>query len=204
MARSVFEGTEYREFWKMPLALNDYPAADLSGESERALIQVVGLREAWLNGRVSEGRSEFESLLFLISTGDGGALLKAYQLLLRKLHDLNALLNQVLGARNLCEPVRPYSREILQNVVQKFFVGDVQIWAAALNKRQYALQAALEELEPAFESVLSDEYRSWAKQRDALFSEARHAIKMHVQKVQILLNEDSLQSWCTERKLSPS
>jgi hypothetical protein len=200
MARSIFEGPEYREFWKMPLALNDYPSADLSGESERALMQLVGLRDAWLNGRVSEGRSDFESLLFQISTGDGGALLKAYQLLLSKLYDLNALLNHVLGARNLCEPVRPYSREILQNVVQKFFVGDVQVWAAALNKRQYALQAAMEALEPAFESVLSAEYLSWSKQRDALFFETRHAIQMHVQKIQILLNEDSLSAWCAQRK----
>lgn len=199
MARSIFEGPEYRAFWKLPVTLEGYPAADLVGEPERALIQLSSLRDAWLSGRVNEGRSEYESLLFLVSTGDGGLLLKAHVLLLRKMHDLNITLDRVLSESNLCAPERPYSREILQNVVQKFFVGDVQVWAATLTKRQYSLQTALKDFESAFESVLSAEYLSWAKQRDALFLEARQAIQTHVQKVQILLNEDSLSAWCAQR-----
>ncbi len=199
IARSVFEGPEYKAFWKMPRALEAYPEADLSGESERAFHKLVLMRGAWLRGNVTKERGAFEQQLFLVSSGDGGAVLKAHVLLLRQIQQLNNVLDSVLASEKICTASRPYSEEVLRNVVQKFFVGDVQEWAAALNKRQYANTEALAALETAFIDVLNDEYLDWAKQRDTLFKETRQAVQKHVEKLQTLLTQEALKAWCLER-----
>lgn len=199
IARSVFEGSEYRAFWKMPRTLEGYPSANLSGESERAFHKLVLMRDAWLGGSVSKDRDAFERQLFLVSSGDGGALLKAHLVLLRQVQKLNQLLDAVLASNKLCAAMTPYSEEVLSNVVQKFFVGDVQLWAAALNKRQYANSDALTALESAFVGVLSQEYLGWAKQRNRLFDEVRQGMQRHVEKLQILLTKEALKAWCSER-----
>ena len=199
LARPVFEGPEYRSFWKMPSAIGGYPSRDLSGEAERALHKLVSMRADWLSGQVTKERDAFEQQLFLVSTGDGGALLKAYTVLLRQMQELNNLLDSVLRSQKLCAVKAPYSNAVLRNVVQKFFVGDVQVWAAALNKRQYAISVALTQLEDAFGAVLTKEYLGWARQRDALFKKTRQAVQIHVEKLQILLAEEALKAWCLER-----
>ncbi|WP_231871709.1 DUF3080 family protein [Oleiphilus sp. HI0079] len=199
IALSVLGGPEYKAFWKMPRALERYPSADLSGESERAFYKLVSMRDTWLSGDVRTDRELFERQLFLISSGDGGALLKATALLLKRMQLLNDLLDSVLASEKLCTARTLYSFDVLANVVQKFFVGDVQVWAAALSKRQYANSTAIASLEGAFFDLLSNDYLSWMKRRDRLFNETRHAVQQHVEKLKILLTQEALKARCSER-----
>lgn len=197
VAKALFEGEEYRSFWDKPIKLGGYPK-QLSSEPMMALSKVGQLLKAWSAGEVSHGVSELESQLFLIAQGDGGALVKAYELLNRELQTSNQTLERAIRSRTLCKQPNAYSRDILSNVVEKFFVGEVQVWASDLNRRQYEVMAAILPLEHAMSQDLSKDYLRWKERRDALFINATEQIKDHVQRLKILLEPDLLEKSLTE------
>lgn len=197
VAKALFEGEEYRSFWDKPLQLGGYPT-QLSSEPIMALSKVGQLLKAWSAGEVSKGVSDIEGQLFLIAQGDGGALVKAYELLNRELQASNQILDHAIRSRTLCKQPNAYSRDILSNVVEKFFVGEVQAWASALNRRQYAIMAAVRPLERVMKQDLSKDYFSWKERRDALFVNATEQIKAHVQRLKILLEPDLLKESLVE------
>jgi hypothetical protein len=72
-------------------------------------------------------------------------------------------------------------------VVQKFFVGEVQPWSAALNQRYHQLLDPIRTLEETLAAVLPPDYRTWRDQRDALLGASRKGPSTHVRRLQALL-----------------
>ena len=197
VAKAVFEGDEYRSFWGKPITLGEYPAG-LSGEPIMALSRLNALLVTWSTGGVSDGVADLESQLFLVAQGDGGALIKAYELLNHALEVSDQVLDRALSSAALCQRSDVYSRDILSNVVQKFFVGEVQAWASALNRRQYEIMAAIEPLEKAMHQNLTQDYLRWRAQRDALFQKTTEQVRGHVQRLKVFLEPELLSETLAE------
>ena len=89
-----------------------------------------------------------------------------------------------------------FSSKILQNVVQKYFVGEVQHWAADLNRRQYALSEAMADLEGELAPMLSESYARWTKERAAVFQRNKVLIQRHVLLIGKLIDEEKLAAHC--------
>jgi len=81
---------------------------------------------------------------------------------------------------------------ILLNVVQQFFVGDVQVWAAEVNRVLYRVMAPHGRLEAALTAVQPDVYRSWVAARDAQLAMIKTGSIEHVAAVEPLLRSCGL------------
>jgi Protein of unknown function (DUF3080) len=196
IAKVFLESQELREFWKTSGVAPDYPAG-LSIEPLQALIALSNSIDQWLAGNYSEGAAELETMLFNIQMGDGGDLLNAAWRAQLHLSRLNQYLDGVLDSLKQCKATAlGYSPVILKNVVEKFFVGDVQVWAADLNRRQYALYEAYRSLEKSLEEHTSPDYSQWANSRDQLFERMKDEVKKHVMRLKILQDEAAVAAFC--------
>lgn len=194
-ARATIADDELRSFWRAPLSLGDYPLST-GLETLQALERLGGYAQSWGKGRYGDGLEEFENSLGLVSIGDGGALLKSYLLLDAYLDGLNTYLDSVLASTLLCQRNDVYSPAILLNVVQKYFIQDVQVWAAGLNRRYYAIHSAIEPLEKVLAEYTSDAYKQWSESREALAERVKSRLQLHVAKLQVLLKPTKLKEWC--------
>ena len=97
-----------------------------------------------------------------------------------------AAADQILVARMaggpLCGPGRrPPAADILDNVVNRFFIGAIQPRAAALNRRYHELLPPITELEQMLDPALPAAYQAWRGRRDAQFAALAEAPRRHVQ-----------------------
>lgn len=172
---------EYRAFWQQARAPGTYPASG-GATSAAALLAINAMAERWLGGDYSADGTEFELLLGEVAGGGGGALLQA---MLRQQAWLAAA-NEVIAARiergPLCATgIRHRAAEILPNVVRKFFIGELQPRAAALDRSRYQLLPAVTALEARLAPILPDTYSLWMQTRNRLIDTATTAPREHVE-----------------------
>ncbi|WP_116367042.1 DUF3080 family protein [Parahaliea mediterranea] len=180
-------GPEYRNFWRRPGELADYPG-NTSSAVITALEAINALSVRWLGGDYRADNTEFELLLSKVNKGDGGALLAALAMQSSWLATADAMLADKAAQGPLCRgPIRPTAADILPNVVATYFAGDIQRWSAALNQRQYALLAPLRALEAQLAGAQPPAYQQWRQARDARIDTWHSAPRRHVQAVQQLL-----------------
>lgn len=188
--RVVLRETEARSFWRAQAQANDYPA-EVSEQIPLALGQLEQLAadfsapELTLEDSLLDS-SQLESWLFQLNQGDGGQLYRAlmhYQL------GIEAANNMLVQAqqRACASPRSKEQRMRLENVVQKFFVDEVQAWAAQLSQRYYALIPPYQKLEAHFVELESEDYRTWRRERDASMRQALESAKRHVELIQAFL-----------------
>ena len=171
---------EFERLWHVPEQLGDYDVnADLPLES--ALGTLAFWVTEWLAGRYDYDESAFENALGVVRHGNAGYWLRAAALISSELDAANALVFARLDRRPLCFNQQPSQQgRILLNVVQQFFVGDVQVWAADINRVLYRVLAPHRQLEQALAGVQPAGYLQWAAERDAQLGDIQAAPKSHV------------------------
>jgi len=180
-------GPEYRNMWQPPQNLGSYPE-QTSSVPLTALAEINASTRRWLAGDYAANNMAFEIQLSEVAKADGGALLKALALQAAWLEAADALLQARRQRGPLCSgPIRPAAASILRNVVEKFFVGEVQPWSAALGRRQHELLPLVTALESALESALPVAYRRWQEQRNASLAAWTAAPRQHVGELQEVL-----------------
>jgi hypothetical protein len=180
-------GIEYRDFWRAPAELGDYPA-DTGSTVITALESINRDVALWLNGDYSADGARFELALSEIARGDGGELLAALALQAQLLGSADEAIERRVARGELCTAGRvPEAAPILRTVVQKFFLGTVQPWSATLNQRYHELLDPIRELEDTLEASLPEAYAAWKRERDAALESRRAAPSTHVRRLQALL-----------------
>ncbi|MEP0202908.1 MAG: DUF3080 family protein [Halioglobus sp.] len=179
---------EFATFWQQPNRLGDYPR-NTSSAVISALEAINAHTLRWLSGDFAANNLEFELLLSEVARGDGGALAKALSSQDLWLSGANTMLQVTRAAGGLCDTgFKPASATILENVVRKYFIGEIQPVAATLNRRHHQLIPAIEALEESLFSALPDSYRSWRKIRQETLTQAATAPRRHVQQLKTLLD----------------
>lgn len=190
--QATLGASEMRAFWQAPAALGDYPAATAS-QVPMAAARLLHRAERWLSGDWKVNAAALENDLRVLKTGDGGALLRSWQLLADELGRGTLLLQNRLAKRPLCFNGQPNRRaRILFNVVQQKFIAEVQPWTVELNRRRYELLPAITQLEQTLASAEPVSYRRWRQQRDQQFSAAFAAPRLHVDALQPLFKQCGL------------
>jgi Protein of unknown function (DUF3080) len=177
---------EYRKFWKRPALPGNYPA-----NTGSAVITALGAinnhARRWLTGDFLANNREFETLLGEVARGDGGALLQALAGQAAWLASANQLLQQRLAQGPLCSPGRrPAASDILENVIRKYFIGDIQPWSAAVGRRYHELLSPIAELEQLLGATLPPPYRNWQIARNAQLTTMVQAPRLHVEQLQLI------------------
>jgi hypothetical protein len=145
---------EYRDFWRRRSLEASYPAST-SSSVITALEAVNAMVRRWLSGDYRADNLEFEILLGEIATGDGGTLLAALARQGEWLASADRLLADRMQRKPLCTPgFRPDAADILHNVVVKYFIGEIQPAAAALERRRQQLLSPVALLEAQLSSAL--------------------------------------------------
>lgn len=179
---------EYRKLWQVPQELGDYPAATSSSVLS-ALAAINAASGRWLAGDYRADNLDFEVQLSEVARGDGGALLKALALQAVALESGNAVLEQRLQQGPLCKgEFRPAAADIVRTVIEKYFIGTIQPWSAALGRRQHELLPPITHLEEQLGAVIPAAYRHWQQQRDTGLSSWTRAPRDHVAALQNLLD----------------
>lgn len=182
---AILAGPEYAALWRWQAQLADYPAAT-AGDVVAALVALDALVGRWLSGDYTVDPAAFELLLSELRGGDGGALLHAA--LLQDAHlgpGTRAL--AMTSPDVFCPGGRRTERaRVLATVVQKFFVGDVQVWLAAVSQRRHQLLPPIGGIEAALAKVLPDTYLHWQQQRDRALDRLAESPRAHVNALQAL------------------
>ena len=175
---AVLLGQEARTFWQIPLELDDYPN-NVGPDLPLAIARLNQLVSHWLNGDYQAGTGELENLLAHLNTGEGGILFRA----LLRYQDMLDTANQMIEQRSpsLCFNGRAQlNTGAARNVVEKYFVGDVQAWASILNQRYYQIHEEYVELEGSLLEDLPPVYITWRDQRIEQLRAALESSKLHV------------------------
>lgn len=181
--QALLNEQEAKAFWKPPITLGRYPE-HVGIAPEIAIKRLNQLSQKWLNGQYLEGINELENLLADLRTGDGGALLASLNLLSLKLQEGNQLISAYIS-QEACLSQRPsIDIRILENIIAKFFVGEVQVWAAQLNRRYYSLIEAYQQLEQTFQDIEPELYQHWRTNRDQQLQSGINASAKHVASIE--------------------
>ncbi|MBA6413316.1 DUF3080 family protein [Parahaliea sp. F7430] len=191
LATRIFEATlvgpEFRQFWRKPAQLKDYPQ-QTSSQVISTLNAITLDVQRWLAGDYRADNQHFELQLSDINKGDGGSLLEALALQSGSLEAADRMLNTAIDNGPLCSNMlRPATADILPRVVQKHFVQGIQPWSAALEQRRFELFTALQQLEQALSAALPEVYQQWQRERMQLSAYWAAAPKRHVMALQRLL-----------------
>jgi hypothetical protein len=178
---------EYRAFWLPAPEAGGYPPV-----SSSAVISALGSLNhkirRWKDGDYRANNREFEVLLGEVAGGDGGALLQSLARQDDWLNQANRLLQLRMGKGPLCAPgVRHEAADILPNITQKYFIGEIQPGAAQMERRVYDLIPPITTLEELLTPVLPATYQSWKTERDRLLASARLAPRRHVARLKEIL-----------------
>ncbi len=179
-------GDEFREFWRGGTPGADYP--DTAGSQVITAMEAINaLVGRWLSGDYRADNWDFEILLSQVATGDGGLLLSALAMQDGWLAAADGMVSRRLDSGPLCRPgFRPEAATILDNVISRFFIGELQPGAAALGSRFHELLPSIHALETQLEPVLPEPYVTWQRRRDDQFSRFTAAPRRHVEKLQAL------------------
>ena len=185
-------GPEFRAFWKRPHRLDNYPA-NTGGQIALSLARLAALSNQWLNGNYAAGSGELERLLGDIRSGDGGALLAALDLQRSALAAASPAIQQRLEHASICIGNTPSPEgRVVDNVVRKFFIGEVQVWSVQVARRRNQLMPPVLALEQSLQKNMPDAYRIWARQRDQLLTSAADAPREHARHLAALLESCGL------------
>lgn len=178
---------EFHDFWQPPAVLGDYPE-HTSSAPLLALEAISGRVRRWLAGDYDADGRLFELDLAEVARGDGGSLLLALAEQQRQLQRASDALRQREARGPLCrEGFANRELQTLRTVIQRFYLGSVQPWAAALERRRHALLPAVTAIEELLAPVLPPAYRAWSSQRDAQLAGWSAAPARHVASIQALL-----------------
>ncbi len=185
-------GPEFRAFWKRPHRLDNYPA-NTGGQISLSLARLAELSSQWLDGNYEAGSGELERLLGNVRSGDGGALLAALDLQRSALAAAAPAIQQRLDGASICLGNTPsLEGRIVDNVVRKFFIGEVQVWSVQVARRRNQLMPPVLALEQSLRKNMPDAYRTWARQRDQLLNSATDAPREHARHLAALLESCGL------------
>ena len=81
---------------------------------------------------------------------------------------------------------------IVDNVVRKFFIAEVQVWSVQVARRRNQLMPPVLALEQSLRKAMPDAYRTWARQRNQLLASATDAPREHVRDLAALLESCGL------------
>jgi hypothetical protein len=179
---------EFRQFWRSSGDLGDYPAAT-SSAVVTALEAISSDTARWLAGDFSADDGGFELQLDAVRRGDGGALMRALALQQAWLQAADELLARHRAERGpLCQgAIRPAAATVVPTVVRKFFIGGIQPWSAAVNRRQLSLLDPLRALERQLASAAPPAYEQWRLQRERQLADWASAPRQHVRALQAFL-----------------
>ena len=200
IANAILMGPEWKAFWERPKALAHYPATT-SSQIVAALGQLTALYSQWLATQSltddwATSSREFELLLSQLRAGDGGELIMAFSIVARDMARATAMLIKMNETAPLCPLGQLTERsKAFENIVSRFFVGDIQPWLVALRQRRELLLPPVQQLERPLLAVIPDQYGQWADERDQLLSGHTTLIKRHISAIQIAL------SGCTRHSL---
>jgi hypothetical protein len=187
--QATLGATEWKQFWQPPLQLADYPA-QTSSEVITALDALSSMIRQWLSGNYQVDGKQLESQLAIIAKGDGGQLLAAWRLLSTKLNPATETLHWLAEHKPLCLPKMNHQRgKVLDTVMRKFFIAEVQDWAARIDQRHYMLMPAVQKLESSLPEALPESYRQWQQQRDRQFAHYRLAPREHAKALHRVLRQ---------------
>jgi hypothetical protein len=188
LARGVLGGTEWREFWRMPESLGEYPLHS-SGDAAQSLWELSQRVKRFLNGTWSPSDENLEPLLAKVRVNAGGQLLRAAMIQERGLTKANGILRQASEAGMYCSQGKlSEAGTISKTVVAKYFAGDVQAWSSAVAQRHYEINSPIIEMEAALTTALPDPYLSWAAARDVQLDALFSAPRQHVSIIQAALD----------------
>lgn len=180
-------GAEFRALWRTDSVPGEYPPVQSSAVIA-ALEAIKHNTKRWLSGDYEADNTAFELLLSDVAGGDGGIVLQALARQRAWLAKADALLATRREQGPLCAPgIRHDAATILPRVAQKFFVGEIQPHAAAMERRMYALLPPLQALEAQLGPALPPLYQQWQQARDTLLADARAAPARHVAALQASL-----------------
>jgi hypothetical protein len=154
-----------------------------------ALESLAALARQWRAGDYTADNQGFEILLSEVAIGDGGALLSALSLQSGWLAAADTIVSNRAEQGPLCgEQLRKPEAEILQNVVHKYFIGEVQPWSARVGGRHHELMTALRELETALADALPPGYSRWQDSREQFIAATTASPREHVAELKVLLD----------------
>lgn len=179
---ALLGGPEHAAFWSNQTTPAGYPkiiahpqAHALSALS--AIANSVSKQDLKLS---LEKADTLENHLASLRFGDGGILLKELTNLRFRLEQANALIKQKLNTP-LCLQARPTpAARNLQNVVNKFFVPNVQAQAVLLSRRHQQLMPTIHAIESTLSAASPKAYKEWQKERDQVFTQSLAATQEHV------------------------
>ena len=188
VSRGVLGGTEWREFWRIPDSLGEYPLQS-SGDAAQSLWELSQRVKRFLNGTWSPSDEDLEPLLAKVRVNAGGQLLRAAMIQERGLTKANGILRQASEAGMYCSQGKlSEAGTISKTVVAKYFAGDVQAWSSAVAQRHYEINSPIIEMEAALATALSNPYLSWAAARDVQLDALFSAPRQHVSVIQTALD----------------
>ena len=191
IARALLSGPEWQLFWERPVTLGDYPDETNSAMTE-SLSRLADLTRGWLGGNWQASNREVELLLSDLRAGDGGALLAAHSRVSLELARADTLLARTRSEAPLCPFGNPTDRsKALEQVVARFFVGDLQPWLVQLRQRTELLLEPVKNLEAPLSAVWSPRYRAWVIERDDLLNTLTERIRAHIANIQATLAQCS-------------
>ena len=114
----------------------------------------------------------------------------AYSSVAHNIARATAMLTSMNETLPLCPFGQPTERsKAFENVVSRFFIGDVQPWLVALRQRKEVLLAPVQQLEQPLLGAMPPQYAQWADRRDQLLSRDTTLIKRHIGAIQSALAE---------------
>jgi hypothetical protein len=180
-------GPEFRAFWKRPGSLGNYPE-NTGSQIVTALARLAELSTRWLDGDYQAGSEELEILLSDVRLGDGGALLASLELQRAGLASAAPALRDRTERAPICLGKAPSPEgKIVDTVVRKFFIGEVQPWSVQLARRRIELMSPVLALELNLAKVVPPAYRQWSSRRDQLLESAVQAPRDHARSLADLL-----------------
>lgn len=186
---------EYRQFWLQKSYTPSYPDQLPSSTVNSDLLTIETFAAKILNGQYQVSDTEFNQLeqsLGRLRYGDGGQLLTELHNLHKSLTTANSAIDYRLKHK-LCIRQQPTNAaRNLQNVVNKFFIANVQAKAVKLVKRHAQLRITIERLEASLHPHSNEAYQEWVKSRNLTFDRGLTAALKHAQKLQRLYTQCGL------------
>jgi hypothetical protein len=185
-------GPEFRAFWKRPRRLDTYPA-NTGGQILTSLARLAQLSSEWLGGNYQAGSDELERLLGDIRLGDGGALLTSLDLQRSAFAATTPAIQQRLEEAPICIGKTPSPEgKIVDNVVRKYFIGEVQPWSVQVARRRGEIMPPVLALELNLRNTMPAAYQAWSHERDELLETAADAPREHAGHLAALLESCGL------------
>ncbi|WP_279244890.1 DUF3080 family protein [Candidatus Litorirhabdus singularis] len=188
--QALLGGQEYRDYWNLPQQVPDYDAA-AGAPAQQAAQALIILAQAWLKNDYRVDRAAVETHLKKMRFGNAGVLQKSLILQHNYLSSLDVATKVRLAERPICFSAGGAPAPVIDNVVRKYFVGELQPWSVQLQKGIAQLQAA-QQLEALLALGEPEAFQSWRLKRDELLEIASGAPRRHVQSLLPVLEQCGL------------